>query len=61
MPGTSMTAHNVGSNTFSMKSDSSNFSLGRSIITSHSAMKFILEDLSERDQEIKEKLEFLNS
>ena len=61
MPGTAMTAHNVGSNKISTESDSQSFDLGRSVITTHSAMKLILAEESSRDAQVKEKLDFLNS
>lgn len=61
MPGTAMTAHNVGSSKISMENDSSSFDLGRSVITTHAAMKRILEEESARDEKVREKLDFLNS
>ena len=61
MPGTAMTAVNSGKNKITLDMEESSFSFGRSVITTHSAMRSILEEEAARDPKVKEKLDFLNS
>ena len=61
MPGTAFTAFNSGKDKVTFDMQISSFSYGRSVITTHSAMKQILAEEAARDPKVKEKLEYLNN
>lgn len=61
MPGTKMTTYDSSRDSIASGGAEKRLNRGRNIITTHSAMKLIIEEESARDPKVKEKMDFVKT